>query len=189
MIVVKLGGSLYSNLLLEEWVKKLACIDNHTIVIVPGGGPFANQVRQAYRDWSIKEEVAHEMALLAMQQYAYLICHLDRPITKLETIDYLKNDKRTYVWLPHHDVVGKCDQPKNWQTTSDSIALWLAGRLSAQQLILIKSANIDGMSIDEIVNSDIVDNNFSRQYEVYNGDIRFYHSSQLNDFLHNLNHG
>lgn len=188
MIVLKLGGSLYSNPLLKEWVNNLASIDNQTIVIVPGGGPFADQVRKASGDWVIDDDSAHEMAVLAMQQYACLINHIDNRIVRLTSIEYFKDNNQTYIWHPYHDVTAKCDYPKNWQTTSDSISLWLAKILSAKQLVLIKSAHVEGMQIQEVIKAGIVDDYFLHARKIYEGDILFYHASQLKDFLKHYNY-
>ena len=38
------------------------------VVIVPGGGLFADQVRVTQKLWQFNDQVAHQMALLAMQQ-------------------------------------------------------------------------------------------------------------------------
>ena len=189
MIVIKLGGSLYGNVLLKEWVSCLASIDNYTIIIVPGGGPFADQVRNASKDWDIDNVTSHNMAVLAMQQYAYLISSLNSKITALTSIDILNDNYNTYIWHPYLDVINKCEYPKSWKVTSDSIALWLAKEISAQQLILVKSANIDGMSNAKIIHSDIVDKNFPLACPQYQGELTFYNAAQLTDFINNLNYG
>ena len=97
----------------------------------------------------------------------------------MNSIECLKDNNQTYVWHPHHDVITKCDYPKNWQTTSDSISLWLAKTLSAKQLVLIKSAQVEGIEIHQIIKEGIVDDYFSCARKSYQGDILFYHASQL----------
>ena len=42
------------------------------MVIVPGGGAFADQVRLAQQHWQFDDKTAHSMAILAMQQMALL---------------------------------------------------------------------------------------------------------------------
>lgn len=182
MIVVKLGGSLYSSSMLIKWIDRLVSISDQTIVIVPGGGPFADQVRQAYHDWPINDCMAHDMAVLAMQQFALLIHGLNKKIIGLETIHHLDDNHTTYVWLPYKDVVGECDYPKNWSITSDSLALWCAKKLSAEKLFLIKSADISKMEFAQIISSDIVDDYFIKAYDDYSGEILFHHVSQWQNF-------
>ena len=56
MRVVKLGGSL------ADWDRLphcLACLVPLGLVIVPGGGPFADQVRTAYSRWRFDQATAH----------------------------------------------------------------------------------------------------------------------------------
>ncbi len=192
MIIVKLGGSLYSNALLKTWVDGLASIKKQQIIIVPGGGPFANQVRVACRDWNINDQFGHEMALLGMQQFAYLIASLNENIQTLDTLDsldsQLSNFKcNTLVWMPFNDVNKKCAYPKNWQVTSDSIALWLASQLSAKVLYLIKSAEINNQTLEQLIASDIVDDYFPVVRKCFDGEVEIYHANAFNQFVHEVN--
>ena len=63
MWVVKLGGSLAYSPELPHWLSALAHTD---AVIVPGGGPFADTVRDAQQIWRFDDATAHAMALLAI---------------------------------------------------------------------------------------------------------------------------
>lgn len=186
MIVVKLGGSLYSSIMLQRWVDELILLKNHTVVIVPGGGPFADCARKAAHDWPLVEEIAHSMAVLGMQQYAFMLAGLNNRIKILTSAEKLNDDRQTYVWCPYDDVAARCPYPKNWQTTSDSIALWLAELISAQKLCLIKSAPLEGKDPAQIINSDIVDAYFSCACRNYPGDIGFYHVSQITNFINDI---
>ena len=47
MLVVKLGGSLYGSQYVSQWLHQLAQLKTQKVVIVPGGGPFADCVRDA----------------------------------------------------------------------------------------------------------------------------------------------
>ena len=66
--VVKLGGSLQGSPNLRRWLKVIAA-SAAPVVIVPGGGPFADEVRLAQKRLKFSDAVAHHMALLAMEQY------------------------------------------------------------------------------------------------------------------------
>ncbi|MFM8330064.1 MAG: hypothetical protein ACKN9T_00055, partial [Candidatus Methylumidiphilus sp.] len=68
--VVKLGGSLANSPHLPHWLNALAKTDS---LIVPGGGPFANQVRRSQETWGFDDHVAHRMAILAMEQYGTMM--------------------------------------------------------------------------------------------------------------------
>jgi Amino acid kinase family len=59
-IVVKLGGSFAFSEHLRKWVEALAaCVGR--VVIVPGGGPFADAVRLAQTRMGFDDRAAHQM--------------------------------------------------------------------------------------------------------------------------------
>src|SRR5262245_14143830 len=71
--VVKLGGSLADASELPAWTALLGRRHAVGIVIVPGGGPFADQVRAAQGRWRFPDAIAHRMCVLAMEQFGLLI--------------------------------------------------------------------------------------------------------------------
>ncbi|MFK7794218.1 MAG: uridylate kinase [Gammaproteobacteria bacterium] len=188
MIIVKIGGSLYASSYLKQWCDRLASTHQQPIVIVPGGGPFADQVREVDHKWELSDTLAHEMAVMGMQQYGCLLTHINQELKVIETINSI-SDIGAMVWLPYNDVVAECDYPKNWQTTSDSLALWLACKISANHLCLIKSAEIDDKSTDELINSNLVDDYFPIAIKNYSGKTHFYHASQSNNFSQDIKNG
>ena len=96
MIVVKIGGSLYQNDVLPRWLTMLADLSTD-IVIVAGGGPFADQVRAANQRWPLSEAAAHNMALLAMQQFSYLMHDLE---PRLSITDDPRLGTGARLWVP-----------------------------------------------------------------------------------------
>ena len=77
MIIVKVGGSLYNTPELQHWLSALAAYSSQqTIVLVPGGGPFADQVRTAQTLHHFNDATAHHMAILSMKQFGLLISAL-----------------------------------------------------------------------------------------------------------------
>ncbi len=188
MIVVKIGGSLYASPYLKKWCDRLANIHQQSVVIVPGGGPFADQVRDADNKWKLSEAVAHEMAVMGMQQFGCLLAYLNNNLKVIETVKSIFSAD-AMIWLPYNDVVSECDYPKNWQTTSDSLALWLACKLSANHLCLVKSTQIDNKPTNQLIDSSLVDNYFSIAAKNYSGQIHFYCASQSNNFLKDVNNG
>ena len=77
MWIVKLGGSLIGSPALKGWLDKLVQFGDGKVVIVPGGGLFADAVRNAQSKTGINDETAHQMALVAMDQYAALMAGLN----------------------------------------------------------------------------------------------------------------
>ncbi len=140
--VVKLGGSLHTAPELADWLSAVANAGGR-VVLVPGGGPFADQVRVAQARWRFSDSMAHRMALLAMEQYGLMLCGLAsglEPAASRDEIAVLLARGATPVWQPTKLCLNDPDIPENWDVTSDSLALWLAGVLDADAVALIKHA-------------------------------------------------
>ena len=67
--IVKFGGSLAQTPHCAAWLEVLAAWRG-PLIVVPGGGPFADAVRAAQAAMGFDDAVAHRMALLAMEQFA-----------------------------------------------------------------------------------------------------------------------
>ena len=112
---------------------------------MPGGGPFADQVREAQRQWRFDDATAHRMALLAMEQYGLMLCGLHRalrPAASRVEISRLRRLGLVPVWLPTAMALGRPEIAESWDVTSDSLAAWLAGALAIGRLVLVKSAPV-----------------------------------------------
>ena len=165
MWVVKIGGSLSSNPILPAWLDLLAQCGGGRVTVVCGGGGFADEVRRAQSHWRFDDLSAHNMAVLAMAQTAYLMhglnpaLHLTR--SKADIRRVLQNG-RTALWLPYELQRDQADANTNWEVTSDSIALDLARRLNAERLVLVKSCAINpNASLAELAETGIVDRRFA----------------------------
>ena len=116
---------------------------SHRILVVPGGGPFADAVREFDRREGLAPASAHWMAILAMDQYAHVLAERIAGATLInEPGAVLQVLRRSGVavlapfrWMRSADVL-----PHTWEVTSDSIAAFVAGALDAARLILIKPA-------------------------------------------------
>ena len=170
MWVVKLGGSLFDYLKLSEWLKILSEDGAGKVVIVPGGGPFADQVRDAQKRWKFNDQQAHQMALHAMDQFGLMLCGIAEdhgydliPVRSKQEIHEILASKKTPVWLPSKWLRNNTEIPQNWTVTSDSLSAWLAKELSADQLILIKCTKINlDVPIEELEKKNIVDCSFEK---------------------------
>ncbi len=165
MIVIKLGGSLSGS------DQLLNCLDRieknyqgRSVVLVPGGGAFANQVRIAQQYWCFDDLTAHHMAILAMQQMALMFKGLKAEFTiatNSAEIHGLSNSGKTVIWLPDIKELDNAGVAASWDITSDSLSAWLAHTVSASELILIKSAFIDpGFSMQQLAELNVVDKAF-----------------------------
>jgi aspartokinase-like uncharacterized kinase len=159
--VVKLGGSLEGSPSLRRWLKVIAATAA-PVVIVPGGGPFADAVRLAQKRLKFSDAVAHHMALLAMEQFGRALAGMAPSMRTGETLPSIRTSLQqgqAMIWLPARMVLGRSDIAESWDVTSDSLALWLAWRLGARGLLLVKSARLPtgARSADELSRRGIID--------------------------------
>jgi aspartokinase-like uncharacterized kinase len=145
-VVVKVGGALLElDGALDDACETLAHRAQHErLVIVPGGGPFANAVRALDQVLELDTSAAHWMAVLGMDQYAHLLASMlpgavlvHDPPSIGSALDALRIPVLApYRWLRETDPL-----PHSWMVTSDSIAAWIAGAIGAPRLDLIKAVS------------------------------------------------
>ena len=162
MWVVKLGGSLanYPDEL-RRWLKELAEAGRGRVVIVPGGSFFADWVRETQKKWGFDDAAAHAMGLRAMEQYGLMLCGLQKSFVPARTEAEIRKalqENQVPVWLPVQTLAAE-DLPPSWDVTSDSLAAWLARRLAAERLVLVKSCALPEGEMDmaELSRKGIVD--------------------------------
>ena len=149
-LVVKLGGSLHHRV---PDIVPLLCKSDRPLLVVPGGGLFANAVRHEH----LADEAAHWMAIAAMEQYAWFIASHG-----MRTTDILAVPETTAVFLPYISMRQHDPLPHSWNVTSDSIAAWIAAELGIELLVL---KSIDGISrkgilqdrVTRPIENDVVD--------------------------------
>lgn len=166
MWVLKLGGSLARD---PDWLPRwLALVVEHgggRVIIVPGGGSFADEVRASQRTWRFDDRIAHNMAVLAMAQTAMLMQGLNAallPAMSEQQIRQVLQRQRTAVWMPLELLREQPDALTTWDISSDSLALWLARRLNAERLIVVKSCQIDEASdYEQLAERGVIDRGFA----------------------------
>lgn len=143
-LVIKVGGSLARDDGLAHRLRPIEKLRSaHTLVVVPGGGPFADVVRAEYAAHGLSESAAHWMAILGMDQYAYVLADvLARAVIvrRPAEIAAALGEGRLPVLAPSEWMREEDPLPHAWSVTGDSIAAWVAGQLGARKLILLKSA-------------------------------------------------
>jgi len=128
--------------------------EGYSFLVVPGGGPMADLVREIYSRGDLSDEAAHWMAVLAMEQYAHFLADgtgasltsdIRRPCPEVEPA--------LLVLLPYQ-ALRRDDRglEHNWDYTSDSVATLIAAQLKAP---LIKATDVDGVIIDCVVASKL----------------------------------
>ena len=146
--VVKIGGSLalYPDKLKELCIRLSEAAKTHNVVLVPGGGEFADVVRKCDKRFNLSCKASHQMAILGMDQYGFLLSDLtanSQVVNQLEKVKELLNLGKLPVFLPSCLMLDKDPLENSWDVTSDSIAIYLAGQLDACKAILV--TDVDGI--------------------------------------------
>jgi 5-(aminomethyl)-3-furanmethanol phosphate kinase len=167
LTVVKIGGSLFGAADLSNCLDVLAA-SRTPVAVVPGGGPFAETVRLAQREFAFPDAEAHCMAILAMAQFGHLIAAQHERFCLVHSPSAARNavaDDAIPVWAPVDLAVKRDLVPESWDMTSDSLAAWFATMIGAQRLVLVKSAPHDPSlrPAETCVSSGLVDALFPRQ--------------------------
>ena len=141
--VIKVGGALAAiPHALDRVCAELSRVSQeHRLLVVPGGGPFADAVREFERRVGVSADAAHWMAILAMDQYAQVLVERIGGAVLVEepgAVAKAVAPGRAVVLAPSRWMRSADVLPHTWEVTSDSIAAFVAGALDAARLILIK---------------------------------------------------
>lgn len=166
LTVLKLGGSLARSRHLAAWLAAAAACPQ-ALIVVPGGGPFADQVRALQAHWRFDDGLAHHLAIEAMAQFGRLLTGMGRNLVPAESLRAIRRARAagaTPVWLPARMTIGRPEIAESWEVTSDSLAAWLAGRLRARRLVLVKARRParPAAALDELVGEGLIDPAFPR---------------------------
>jgi aspartokinase-like uncharacterized kinase len=150
--VIKVGGSLAEDPeALRALCGKLSELAaKFSLVVVPGGGRFADVVRDFDRRFSLPRDVSHWMAILGMDQFGLLLSYVTPGsivARKLEDLEKTTAMGKVPVFLPYHLMMEEDPLENSWDVTSDSIAAYVAKRLGAAKLVL--AADVDGIFTED----------------------------------------
>lgn len=148
-VIIKLGGSLIEKgrdvlRLLSDYAEEKEKSKALTIILIPGGGPFAEVVRNLSE--SMSEETAHWMAVLAMHQYGLFLANGGIEIPVVESEDEIDEAGPVCLLLPYKILKAEDRLPHTWDVTSDTIAAFVANKIGEKTFI--KLTDVDGI-IDE----------------------------------------
>lgn len=182
MWVVKLGGSLQCSDHLPVWLAEIATHGGGKVIIVPGGGAFADQVRQAQQYWHFDEQAAHHMALLAMEQYGLMMRGIENRLRTATTTDEIATVLATgkvAIWLPSQLAYDGEILP-GWDITSDSLSAWMARKMQARHLLLVKSVVLDSgrHPVSNLIHRGLLDTAFNRMVHGMECEIAWLSSEQ-----------
>jgi len=144
---VKVGGSLADDpASLASLCQELSVLAKaHGILIVPGGGEFADTVREFDKTYSLSNTVAHKMAILAMDQYGFFLSDITPNSYVSHSLEEISNSAKGTlpIFLPSKLMFREDPLEHSWDVTSDTIAAYIAGLLHAEKLILV--TDVDGI--------------------------------------------
>jgi len=148
-IVIKVGGSLY------EWADLaprlrgfLDHLRNHRVLVVPGGGRMVDIIRELDRQHALGETTCDDLALRALSVSARFLGALLGRSVVVESLEECRGawERNDMPILNCHSFLrATCERetglPSSWDVTSDSIAAFVARRVGAQRLLLLKSTD------------------------------------------------
>ncbi|KUO62609.1 MAG: hypothetical protein APF84_02365 [Gracilibacter sp. BRH_c7a] len=155
-IIVKFGGSLLQQDN-GDILRSLGSILTQAaspLLVIPGGGPFADTVRHYGKQLDLSEETCHFMALTAMDQYAFLlkefmpgseIIDLGNPFNPADTLNIPTTSANAKILLCSRFLrqLPSDDLLRSWDVTSDSIAAYLTRKINGAMLVILKSKDIN----------------------------------------------
>ena len=153
--VFKIGGSLLS---LAEFPQRLVEVirrrGDYRPLLVAGGGPAADIVREWDRTHSLGEEQAHWLALKSLQLNEEFLLRLLPKSVIVSTLDDAMSAwdcgsvpiMNTFEFVRNREPASRHILPHRWDVTSDSIAAWVALEFDAAELVLLKSADLSAGS-------------------------------------------
>jgi 5-(aminomethyl)-3-furanmethanol phosphate kinase len=174
IVVVKVGGSLL------DWPELPARLASYLesrradrLVLVVGGGRFADVLRDLDAIHSLGEVRSHALALRVLDLSAHVLADL---LPGLEVVDDVTQVAdawalgRVPILAPrlflHVDDRSPDPLPHAWSTTTDSIAARIALRMDACELVLLKSTPLPaGVDRREAARLGLVDEEFPRASE------------------------
>ncbi len=148
IVIVKVGGSL---MLKPKKLRQLSLKLNelakeHALIVVPGGGEFADVARKLDKTFSLSPKASHKMAILGMDQYGLLLADLISDsfvVDSLEFANAFLGSGKLPILLPSKFVSNDDLLENSWDVTSDSIAVHIAKKLSSRKVLLI--TDVDGV--------------------------------------------
>jgi 5-(aminomethyl)-3-furanmethanol phosphate kinase len=138
-LVVKIGGGLLRSEGLEGL--RRACAEatetaaHRPVLVVPGGGPFADAVREVDAQVGLADDVAHALALRAMDQLGVLLAPL---LPDAELLTGLVAPRALAIVQATAAFAGRPEVPESWAVSSDSLAVLAAAAIGAEEAVLLK---------------------------------------------------
>ena len=161
--VVKLGGSLLGyDRLRERFAAWIGVQPVMKTVIVAGGGPLVEAIRQLDAIHGFSDVAAHWAAVDALGVAARVVAELFPKFPLVEQVADLDQHSDDTLILDVSRVLKESSSaaqlPWSWDVTSDSIAAWVAKAIEADELVLLKSGlPLGGLDLEGLADEGYVD--------------------------------
>lgn len=171
--VVKLGGSLLTMPNLKQKFQKWLHENPHPLtLIIVGGGPVVDAVRQVHLANPLSEEFAHWVCMDLLQHTARIAHQVLGNVDLIETMADLQqslSDSNVNSTTPIIAVVQvaicfarenpNMGLPESWDVTSDSLAAAFCNMVAAEELVVMKSCDApnDGSDLESLADFGFVD--------------------------------
>ena len=146
MHIVKIGGSLtYDAKPLLKALKSYAKENNKKIIIIPGGGEFADVVRKIDKALNISNSLSHKLAIKCMDLIGEIYAEIG-DINAYDTLFDLKKaieKEKIAILLPSKILLSTDVAEHSWDITSDSLSLYIGKLLDAKEIII--ATDVDGI--------------------------------------------
>lgn len=180
----KIGGKVLGNQSnLESTMTQLSQLYEQgillKIIIIPGGGSYANFIRLLEDKLNFGDDLAHWMAIYSMNYNGIELNRKYPEVNCIEDFITLQEVKKKFcIFLPYRYLRNSDSLPHNWDVTSDSIAFYIACKLKLSKCFLIKDIdglyNIDNKLIKKITTQRYKELKNSKKLAIFEDD--------LNDF-------
>jgi len=138
-LVVKIGGGLLRAHglagLRRGCVEALALARTRPVLVIPGGGPFADAVRAVDARHGLGDPLAHTLALQAMDQLGTLLRSM---LPGAEPLAELRRPRVIGLLAAAEAFAERPEVPRSWHVTSDSLAALAAEAIGATEAVLLK---------------------------------------------------
>lgn len=166
--VIKVGGSCLSNPDLPHKLSHFLDADVHSQnLIIIGGGLCIDAMRALDQHFQLDQSRMHwrcvELLRTSFEVLGELLPSLQQISSKKQLDDLLAAPRSCLSYLIAVDVFYNPNTsiasglPVGWQTTTDSIAAFLAKLSNANELVLLKSCNLETTDLQTLAESGIVD--------------------------------
>jgi 5-(aminomethyl)-3-furanmethanol phosphate kinase len=149
--ILKIGGSLSRGNGLAALCLEISRLGRRRpLLVVPGGGEFADLVRKIFARYALSDSTAHCMALLAMDQYGYVLNQMIPGSSRAKDLAEARRIAESgspSILLPSAEILHADPLPHSWAVTSDTIAAWVAYATGCRRLVLLK--DVDGVFMDK----------------------------------------